>query len=105
LLVFAVLLALPVAAVPALVRGVVSPDNRLVRAAIAGLVLFAALFAVGAVLLATDGLLRWIGALAQRIRNRLRRRRAPLTDLPERLLAERDLIMRVLGRRWWEALL
>ncbi|MEZ5120646.1 MAG: hypothetical protein R2736_03550 [Solirubrobacterales bacterium] len=39
------------------------------------------------------------------MRNRLLRRRRPLTDLPARLLAERDLIRGVLGARWWEALL
>jgi len=105
LIVFVVLLALPIAAVPAVVRGVVSPGNQLVRAAIAGLVLFAALFAVAAALMATNRLLCWLGELVQRVRNRLWRRREPLTDLPERLLAERDLIMRVLGRHWWEALL
>jgi len=28
-----------------------------------------------------------------------------LTGLPERLLQERDVVLRVLGRRWWQALL
>ena len=31
--------------------------------------------------------------------------REPLTDLPEQLLRERDTVVRVLGDRWWEALL
>jgi uncharacterized protein (TIRG00374 family) len=105
LLVFATLLGLPVLAVPAVVRGVVSPDNQLVRAAVVGLVLFAAMFAIGALLIATDAPLAWVARMAQAVRNRLWRRRARMTDLPRRLLAERDLIRRVLGRRWWEALL
>jgi uncharacterized protein (TIRG00374 family) len=104
LLVFAVLLGLPLLAIPALLRGVISTDNHLVRAALVGLVLFAALFAVGALLMATNGPLRWIGELVQRVRNRLWHRREPLTGLPNRLLAERDMILGVLGRKWWEAL-
>ena len=38
------------------------------------------------------------------MRNRLRPRRPPLTDLPERLVEERDLIVRVVGARWKLAL-
>ncbi|MEZ5124523.1 MAG: UPF0104 family protein, partial [Solirubrobacterales bacterium] len=105
LLVFATLLALPVFALPAVLRGVVSTSNQLVIAALGGMVLFAAMFAVGAVLLSVDGTLIWVGRVVQRVRNRLLRRRRPLTDLPARLLAERDLIRGVLGARWWEALL
>src|ERR671930_2134651 len=40
-----------------------------------------------------------------RIRNRLRRRAAPLTGLPSRLLRERDRILATLGPRWKRALL
>ncbi|UGS34787.1 lysylphosphatidylglycerol synthase transmembrane domain-containing protein [Capillimicrobium parvum] len=105
LLVFAVLLALPVFALPAVIRGVVSTSNHLVIAALAGMVLFAAMFAVGAVLLSVDGTLAWVGRVVQRIRNRVWHRREPMTNLPGRLLAERDLILGVLGARWWEALL
>jgi uncharacterized protein (TIRG00374 family) len=39
------------------------------------------------------------------VRNRLLRRREPLEGLPERVLRERDRILEVLGRAWWEALL
>lgn len=105
LLVFATLLALPLLAVPGVLRGVVSTESQLVRAALAGLVAFALLFAVGALLIAADRPLTWVGRCTQSVRNRLWRRRDPLTDLPRRLLVERDLIRRVLGRRWWEALL
>jgi uncharacterized protein (TIRG00374 family) len=105
LLVFAVLLALPVFAVPAVLRGVVSTENQLVRAALVGLVVFTAMFAVGVALAVTDKPLREIAALAQRVRNRIRHKHPPRTELPDRIVAERDLILSVLGQRWWEALL
>jgi uncharacterized protein (TIRG00374 family) len=105
LLVFAVLLGLPLLAIPALIRGVISTDNQLVRAAIAGLILFFALFIIGVVLMATDGPLTWVGKVAQRVRNRLWRKRAPMTALPARLISERDMLLEVLGKSWWEALL
>jgi uncharacterized protein (TIRG00374 family) len=60
--------------------------------------------ALGATLLATDGPLRWVGRLVQRVRNRLRRRAEPLRRLPQRLLRERDRILDTLGPRWKRAL-
>jgi uncharacterized protein (TIRG00374 family) len=33
------------------------------------------------------------------------RKREPITDLPKKLLRERDTVVQVLGDRWWEALL
>src|SRR3954470_14431122 len=70
LLVFAVVLALPVLAIPALVRGAV--NQSLVAAGVAGLAIFAVTAGVGAVLLSTDRPLAWIGRVVQRMRNRLR---------------------------------
>jgi hypothetical protein len=102
LLTFAVVLALPVLAIPALLRGGV--NRNLLEGAIGGLVLFVALFAIGALMLARDGPLRWVGRTVQRVRNRLRRRARPARDLPGRLLGERDRILRVVGRRWKAAL-
>jgi uncharacterized protein (TIRG00374 family) len=102
LLVFAVVLALPVLAVPAIVRGGVGHD--LVNAAIVGLVVFVVLFAAGVVLLSSDRPLRWLGRLVQRVRNRLRRHSPPLERLPDRLVAERDRILDTLGPRWKRAL-
>jgi uncharacterized protein (TIRG00374 family) len=104
LLVFGTLLALPLLAVPAIVTGAaVSPE--LVHAAIAGAVVFVAMFALGAACVAWDRPLELIGGAAQSVRNRILRRRAPLTGLPERLIRERDIVLEVLGREWWEALL
>src|SRR6185312_5552643 len=63
------------------------------------------LFAVGAICVASDRPLRWVGRLVQRVRNRLRRHSEPLTGLPSRLLRERDRILGTLGPRWKRALL
>jgi uncharacterized protein (TIRG00374 family) len=102
-LTLAVVLALPVLAIPALIRG--SVDRTLMEAAFAGLIVFVVLAAIGAVLLAMDGPLAWVGRTAQRIRNRLRRQSEPLHTLPERLLRERDRVLNTLGPRWKRALL
>jgi uncharacterized protein (TIRG00374 family) len=103
LLVFAAVLALPVLAVPAIIRGAV--NQSLVQATILGAVVFVALFAAGAVSLASDRPLRWVGRIVQRVRNRLRRHAEPLTGLPSRLVRERDRILGTLGPRWKRALL
>jgi uncharacterized protein (TIRG00374 family) len=102
LLVFAVVLALPVLAIPALLRG--SVNRSLLETAVAGLAVFAVAGAGGAVLLATDRPLAWIGRLVQRVRNRLRPHAEPLRELPSRLLRERDRILATLGPRWKRAL-
>jgi uncharacterized protein (TIRG00374 family) len=104
LLVFGTLLALPLLAVPAIVSGT-AVDRELVNAAIAGAVVFVALVGVGAACIVWDRPLELIGRAAQNLRNRLLRRREPLTGLPERLIHERDVVLGVLGRKWWEALL
>jgi uncharacterized protein (TIRG00374 family) len=102
LLTFASVLALPVFAVPAIVRGGV--DRSLVGATIIGAIVFLALFALGAVCVAFDAPLRWVGRVVQRARNRLRRHSEPLKGLPSRLLGERDRIVATLGPRWKRAL-
>jgi uncharacterized membrane protein YbhN (UPF0104 family) len=103
LLVFGAVLALPVMAVPAIARGVV--PGGLVDAALIGVAVFALLAAAGAVCLATDRPLRWVGKVVQGARNRLRRRSEPLAGLPSRLLRERDGILATLGPGWKRALL
>jgi uncharacterized protein (TIRG00374 family) len=102
LLTFAIVLALPVLALPAILRGGVERD--LLNAAIAGVIVFAVLFAVGVVLLSSDGPLLWVGRQVQRVRNRLRRHAEPLRRLPQRLVRERDRIVGTLGPRWKRAL-
>jgi uncharacterized protein (TIRG00374 family) len=104
LLLFGTLLALPLLATPAIIGGV-AVDPHLTKAALAGAVLFVLMVAVGAACVVWDRPLELVGRAAQAIRNRVRRHREPLTGLPERLLQERDVVLRVLGRQWWEALL
>jgi len=103
LLVFAAVLSLPVLAIPALLRGGVS--HSLLQLAVVGIVLFVVLVGIGSVLLALDGPLAWVGRLAQRARNAIRRRRGrePHQGLPERLLGERDRILRTFGPSWKRA--
>jgi putative heme transporter len=96
-------LALPVLAIPALLRGAV--DRTLLETAVIGLVIFFVASAIGAVLLSTNGPLQWVGRVIQRVRNRIRRSAEPLHRLPERLLRERDRILATLGPRWKRALL
>jgi uncharacterized protein (TIRG00374 family) len=57
------------------------------------------------VLVSSDRAVAWIGAAIQWVRNRARRRRPPLTGLPDELRAERDTVRRALGERWASALL
>jgi uncharacterized protein (TIRG00374 family) len=103
LLTFAFVLALPLLALPALLRGSVDPG--LLQAGAASLVLFAALAGLAALMLTRDGPLVWVGRTVQRVRNRLRRKSEPLTGLPDRLLRERARILGVLGPEWKGALL
>ena len=101
-LIFAVVLALPVLAVPTIVGG--SVNRSLVTATIIGAVVFVGLFVLGAVLLTRDGPLAWVGHMLQRAINRLRRKGPVLRGLPERLVRERDRLLDTLGPRWREAL-
>jgi uncharacterized protein (TIRG00374 family) len=102
LLVFAVVLALPVLAIPAFIRGGVSRD--LLEVAVVGLAVFVVLSVLGTVLIASDGPLAWLGRVIQRARNALRRKSEPLRELPQRLIRERDRIVGVVGPRWKRAL-
>jgi uncharacterized protein (TIRG00374 family) len=101
LLTFAMVLVLPVLAVPALLRGGV--DRNLLETAVVGLVVAAVGAAACAAAVASDKPLRWVGRLVQRVRNRLRRHAEPARGLPTRLLAERDRILTTLGPKWKRA--
>jgi uncharacterized protein (TIRG00374 family) len=104
LVVFATLLALPLLALPAILTGV-AVDPTLTRAALAGAIVFVLMVVVGAASVIWDRPLELIGRGTQALLNRLWRRHEPVTALPERLLRERDIVVGVLGRQWWEALL
>ena len=98
----ATLAALPVLAIPAVLLGVAIPE-RLWQAGLLGIVVFVALLAIGATLLASDSAVAWVGRMWIRIGRRLRPRKPPPADLPERWRDQRDLVRTALGRRWWEA--
>jgi uncharacterized protein (TIRG00374 family) len=100
----ATLFSLPLLAVPAVLAGRPVPSG-LEQSAWLGAGVFVLAMAVGAVFITTDGLLRATGRIIQMVRNRSRPRRPPTTDLPDRLVAERDHVRSTLGRRWWVALL
>ncbi len=102
-LVFATLCALPVLAVPAVLGGA-PVDPGLARAAVIGAGVFVLMFALGAACVLFDRPLAVIGRAVQWVLNRVRRGE-DRTNLPQRLLQERDVVMEVLGRKWWQALL
>ena len=104
LVVFATLLALPLLALPAILTGV-AVDPTLTKAALAGAIVFVLMVVLGAASVIWDRPLELIGRGAQALLNRLRPHREPVTSLPKRLLHERDIVVGVLGRQWWEALL
>jgi uncharacterized protein (TIRG00374 family) len=101
----ATLFGLPVISIVAILITGASVERNLFRVGSIAVVVCLAAMAGGAVLLFANGPLLWIGGVLQRMRNRVLRRRTPLDGLPERLVDERDLIRRVLGAGWWQALI
>ncbi len=98
------LLLLPIFVLPAILAG--TPiNNGLEHAALLGLVAFVLFAGFAAAVLTLDGPLRWAGQVVQAARNRWKRKAAPWTDLPDRLVRERDRIRDVLGQRWKAATL
>jgi uncharacterized protein (TIRG00374 family) len=98
------LLALPIFTLPAILLG--APVSRgIFEALLLGVGAFVLFSGFGAVVLSTDAPLLWAGRLAQRIRNRVYRHRAPITGLEDRLLTERNAIRSLLGRSWLRAVL
>jgi uncharacterized protein (TIRG00374 family) len=101
LLTFAVVLALPILALPTFLRG--SVDRNLVEATVIGVAVFALLSAAAVALLAFDRPLELVARALQAVRNRIRRGSTPLRRLPERLRSERDRLLATLGPRWKQA--
>ncbi len=98
------LFLLPVCVLPAILGGLrVSPG--LEHAAYLGIAGFVLIIAFGAVLLTTNELLTWLARATQRLLNSIPKRKTKTQDLPERLIAERNLVRTNLGRRWREAVL
>jgi uncharacterized protein (TIRG00374 family) len=100
------LLLLPLFVLPAILFGV--PVNQsLAHAAFVGIGAFVLFAAFGAVVLATDRPLQWIGGVVESVRNRIARRRhkPEVSGTGRNLLHERDRILEVFGRKWKQALL
>src|SRR5665213_1780405 len=83
--------------------GAVAGD--LSHAAWVGAIGFVLFTVFGAVVMSFDAPLLWAGRVAQSVRNRVLKKRAPVDGLPERLLAQRNVIRAVLGQQWWQAML
>ncbi|HTX71057.1 MAG TPA: lysylphosphatidylglycerol synthase transmembrane domain-containing protein [Thermoleophilia bacterium] len=101
----ATLFGLPVISIASILITGASVEHNLFRVGSIAVVVCLGLLAGGAVLLFANGPLRGLGALIQRLHNRLLPRRTPMEGLPDRLVDERDLIRRVLGSNWWKALI
>jgi uncharacterized protein (TIRG00374 family) len=97
-------LALPLLALPAILGGL-PIDRSLAVSAYLGLAVLVLLVGVGVLALAFDQPLEYAGRAAQWVLNRTLRRRRPLSNLPQRLLAERDFVRDTIGPRWKSALL
>ena len=104
ILTFGVLLGLPLLAVPAIVLGL-PVDRGLRQAVFWATIVLVALVAGAVVLIVSERPLRFVGLHGQRLRNRLRPHHAPITGAPDRLISERDLMLRIIGARWKRALL
>jgi hypothetical protein len=98
------LLGLPILVLPAVLFGA-PVSSGLLTAAIIGAVAFVLFTGLGALVGITDAPLRWIGKVVETARNRLARKRKPISGLSDQLLEQRDLVFAVLGKRWWEATL
>ena len=98
------LFMLPLLTLPAALLGQPVPGG-LAQAAWLGGAVFAIGFLVGFLLITNDDALRSVGGGVQRLRNRLARGTQVVTDLPDRLVVQRDAIVSRLGGDWWKALL
>ncbi len=100
----ATLFALPVLAVPAILGGV-AVERGLARAAWLGVAVFVLLVGGGSALLLLDKPIGAVARAIQAIRNAVRRHHPPMTNLPDRLTGERDIVRATLGARWGQAIL
>ena len=98
------LLGLPIFVLPAILAGTPIASG-LEHAALLGLGAFVLFSGFSALVLLTDGPIRWAGRVFQSVRNRLLRKRPPISGVPDRLVFERNRIRGVLGKRWKAAVL
>jgi uncharacterized protein (TIRG00374 family) len=101
LLQIATALALPVLSVPALIAG--APVNHnLAMATYIGVAALLVLLVVGAIVLRSDALLRWVGNVLEKVVGALTRRH--VSGLADQLLHDRDFVRSTLDTRWRPAL-
>jgi uncharacterized protein (TIRG00374 family) len=98
LLTLATVFVLPVVSIPVLIAGGTVP-NGLADAAWLGLAIFAAMVAIGWWVLGSDRPLVTAGRAVERIVARVRPKRPLEPGLPQRLIAERDDLVRALGSK------
>jgi hypothetical protein len=97
-------LALPLLALTAIVGG--APVNRsLATSAYLGAIVLALLLGAGALAFAFDRPLEEVGRAIQWVLNKTIRRHRKVTDLPQKLLAQRDFVGNTVGRQWKAAVL
>lgn len=102
LLITAVVVAMPVFAIPAVIGGTQVPGG-LVEAAWIGAALFVLMVGAGVLLLATRRPVCLLGGGIERVANAVRRNRPPISGLGERMLLARDQIRKTMGSRWLPA--
>lgn len=103
ILLLAALAGLPVLAIPSLIGGLAVPAQLLEATGIA-ILLFLGLVGIGAALLTSERIVVWVGEAATAVLRRVRPRRPPPADLPQRLLGDRARVRAALGDRWLAAL-
>ncbi len=103
LLTFALVLALPVLALPALLTG--GTNDQLQETGAISLAIFVLLAVVATALVLREDLLRSVGRLVERGLCKVRRRKPPTRTLPDRLVKERDRLTAALGPNRWRALI
>ena len=103
-LLFGAVLALPLLSLPAILGGT-SVASGLARAAYLGAAVFVLMLLAGAAVFVWDQPLALVGRAVERVANATVRRKQHVTDLTERLLAERDIVRTTFGRRWQAAVL
>jgi uncharacterized protein (TIRG00374 family) len=97
-------LALPLLALPAIVAGA-PVDRSLATSAYLGAVVLALLIGAGLLAFTSDRPLALAGRGLEWVLNRTIRRRRKITDLPQKVLAERDFVRTTIGTRWKAAFL
>ena len=75
-------------------------DDRLEKAAWLGTGVFAVLLVIGILAFSLDGFLRAIARAVQWVLNLVRRGKPPTTDLPVRVVDQRDRVREALGAKW-----